>query len=147
MASIDDIPHVSAVLSGGGSLGNWDKPEGMSRDEYLNQFRSNVPKGFKSKPQAWKTKLSLEDNVKRRKMMRANKQGASHLEASGGSTCFDSLEWDQVDGDLGVVTAVFLKGGGTGTYYYECTRDEFQEWAQGSQGGYFNDSGLYWDYL
>lgn len=51
------------------------------------------------------------------------------------STCFSSLTWKN-----GIATATFAKGGGLGTYEYECTRQEFKDWIAESQGGYFNEN-------
>jgi hypothetical protein len=45
----------------------------------------------------------------------------------------------------GIATAVFAKDGST--YQYEVSRDEFEDWISGSQGGWFNESGLYNEYL
>lgn len=63
----------------------------------------------------------------------AARQGKT-LTATNASDCFDSLSWKN-----GIVTAVFAKGGGAGTYEYEVDLDTFLDWcASGSLGEFFN---------
>jgi hypothetical protein len=77
---------------------------------------------------------------------------ADYIDGSGSSTCFDSLVWHVEDGQsgedaMGVAVAVFNNRSNPVEYSYEVSRSTFLAWIAGSEGGFFNSSGLYDKYL
>ena len=157
------IPTVQDAKGGFDTSRAWAKvdarPAGMSRDAYLDQFRSNSKQNAgkrtsyaehdKARTDRTKTSYRQLDQTRGKRHAQIKKlqddaaRGAKHLEAPDGSSCFASLSWDSYgDGSDGIVTAEFYRGGAI-TYFYDVSRGDFLDWAGGSQGGWFNQSGLY----
>ena len=79
---------------------------------------------------AWRAQQGISEPTPAKRQSRAKPLIADTSE----SECFDSLVYRK-----GLVTAVFSKGGGAGTYEYEMSLAEAREWfADPSLGEYFN---------
>jgi hypothetical protein len=79
---------------------------------------------------AWRAQQGISEPTPAKRQSRAKPLIADTSE----SECFDSLVYRK-----GLVTAVFSKGGGAGTYEYEISLAEAREWfADPSLGEYFN---------
>jgi hypothetical protein len=102
------------------------------------QIVANYVRYYGGTPEYWADKLQgywnkTPKSPNYQKQQAKPKKLPKRLVAPDGSTCFDSLTWED-----GVATATFIKGGQT--YEYDCSRSEFKDWIADSQGGYFNEN-------
>lgn len=119
---LEATPNIKRFLAGKPMLSA--KPHKQFEDINKNLNKLSKQAINKAKEKTGPSRQEVED---------AAKQGKT-LTATNASDCFDELSWNN-----GVVTAVFAKGGGAGTYQYEVDLDTFLDWcASGSLGEYFN---------
>ncbi len=111
----------------------------------------NFPKALRDiRANHWRNKW--KPNEATLKQWTKEQGNADYIDGSGASTCFDSLVWhveagESGDDAKGVVVAVFNNRGNPVEYSYECSRFDFISWIAASEGGWFNQSGLYDEYL